>query len=111
MEFRLLKVKEHDLSSPVVIGADEYIAAKTTRCRNFEIGYGYSFESVCLYARSLGIGTVILAASISRKTFEKAMDLKENQKYTCHRQMRTFWKWRKRILTDSSHSAMWIHER
>ena len=79
VEFRLLKVKEHDLSSPVVIGADEYIAAKTTRCRNFEIGYGYSFESVCLYARSLGIGTVILAASISRKTFEKAMDLKENE--------------------------------
>ena len=79
VEFRLLNAKEHDLSSPVVIGADEYIAAKTTRCRNFEIGYGYSFESVCLYARSLGIGTVILAASISRKTFEKAMDLKENE--------------------------------
>lgn len=50
VEFKLLHAKDHDLSSPVVTGADEYIAAKVTRSKNFEIGYGYSFESVCLYA-------------------------------------------------------------
>ena len=79
VEFRLLSADEHGLTSPVVIGAEDYIAAKTTRCRNFEIGYGYSFESVCLYAKSLGIGTVILAASINRSSFEKAMDVKEGE--------------------------------
>ena len=79
VEFRLLNANEHGLTSPVVLGAEDYIAAKTTRCRNFEIGYGYSFESVCLYAKSLGIGTVILAASINRGAFEKAMDVKEGE--------------------------------
>ena len=75
VEFRMLDAKEHGLSSPVVVGADQYIAAKVSRCRHFEIGYGYSFESVCLYAGSLGLGTVILAASLSRKAFEKAMNV------------------------------------
>lgn len=79
VEFRLLNAKEHDLSSPVVIGAEDFIAAKTSRVKNFEIGYGYSFESLCLYAKSLGIGTVLLASSINRETFEKVMDLKENE--------------------------------
>ena len=79
VEFRMLDSKEHRLSSPVVVGADQYIAAKVSRCRHFEIGYGYSFESVCLYAMSLGIGTVILAASLSRKAFEKAMNIQGDE--------------------------------
>lgn len=79
VKFKLLNAGEHDLSSPVVTGTDEYIAAKATRCKNFEIGYGYSFESVCLYAQSIGIGTVILAASLSRHAFEKAMNVQEGE--------------------------------
>lgn len=79
VEFHLLDAKEYDLSSPVVVGADQYIAAKVPRCRYFEIGYGYSFESVCLYAESLGIGTVILAASLSRAAFEKAVNVQMNE--------------------------------
>ena len=79
VEFRLLDAKEHNLSSPVIIGATEYMAAKVSRQKHFEIGYGYSFEAACLYAASLGIGTVMLAASLSRATFEKAMELQADE--------------------------------
>lgn len=75
VEFRLLRAKEHKLSSPVIVGEKYYIAAKLSRCRNYEIGYGYSFESMCLYAKSLGIGTVILAGTLNRSAFEKAMEV------------------------------------
>lgn len=79
VEFRLLDTKTHGVSSPVVTGADTYIAAKVERSKNFEIAYGYSFESVCLFAKSLGLGTVLLAASLSRSAFEKAMEVTEKE--------------------------------
>ena len=79
VEFRVLDAKAHDLSSPVIVGAEVYVAAKVARGPRFEIGYGYSFESFCLYAQSLGVGSVMLAASLSRGAFEQAMDLKEGE--------------------------------
>lgn len=79
VEFKVLDAKKYDLSSPVIIGANTYMAAKVARGSNFEIGYGYSFEKACLYALHLGLGTVILAASLSRANFEKAMDLGEGE--------------------------------
>lgn len=69
--FRLLDAKEHNLSSPVIVGAELYLAAKVKRQEHFELAYGYSFEALCLYAQSLGIGTVMLAATLSRDTFVK----------------------------------------
>ena len=77
--FRLLDVKEYGLSSPVIVGADTYLAAKVEKAPNFEIAYGYSFEKVCLYALSRRIGTVMLAASLSRAAFEKAMEVKDGE--------------------------------
>ena len=77
--FRLLDVKEYGLSSPVIVGADTYLAAKVEKIPNFEIACGYSFENVCLYALSRGIGTVMLAASLSRAAFEKAMAVKDGE--------------------------------
>ena len=77
--FRLLDVKEYGLSSPVIVGADTYIAAKVEKVPNFEIAYGYSFEKVCLYALFRGIGTVMLAATLSRTAFERAMKVKEGE--------------------------------
>ena len=77
--FRLLDAKEHGLSSPVIVGADTYLAAKVRRVPNHEIACGYSFEKACLYALSRGIGTVMLAASLSRDAFEKAMDVKDGE--------------------------------
>ena len=77
--FRLLGVKEYGLSSPVIVGADTYLAAKVERVPNFEIAFGYSFEKACLYALSRGIGSVMLAASLSRAAFEKAMEVKDGE--------------------------------
>ena len=79
VEFRLLDAKEHGLSSPVIAGAETYLAAKVRREPHFEIAWGYSFETACLYAASLGVGTVILAASLSRAAFEKAMAVQPDE--------------------------------
>lgn len=79
IEFKILSVSEDGVSSPVIVGEEKYIAAKVKKQPNFEIAYGYSFEMVCLYALSLGIGTVILAASLKRGKFEEAMDLQQDE--------------------------------
>ncbi|MFN2937426.1 nitroreductase family protein [Lachnospiraceae bacterium YH-ros2226] len=79
VEFRLLDAKEYGLSSPVIVGTDLYLAAKVKRCKHYEIGFGYSFEHICLYAESLGLGTVMLAASLSRAAFEKAMNVQNDE--------------------------------
>lgn len=73
VEFSLLNSKEHGLSSSVIVGAGTYLAAKVKRVDRYEIAFGYSFEEACLYALSLGIGTVMLAASLNRSAFEKAI--------------------------------------
>ena len=52
---------------------------KVKREEHLEIAFGYSFEKACLFARSLGIGTVMLAASLSRSAFEKAMDVQGDE--------------------------------
>ena len=73
--FRLLDAKEYGLSSPVILGEEKYLAAKVKRVPRYEIALGYSFEEVCLYALSLGVGTVMLAASLNRSAFEKAIEV------------------------------------
>lgn len=79
VEFRFLDAKEYKLSSPVIVGTNLYVAAKVSTCPQFEVAYGYSFENFCLCAQSLGIGTVMLAGTLSRDTFERAMDLAEGE--------------------------------
>ena len=79
VEFRFLDAKEYALSSPVIVGTEEYVAAKVNRVPQSEIAYGYSFEAFCLFAESLGIGTVMMAATLSRSTFEKALEVKGNE--------------------------------
>lgn len=79
VEFRFLNAKTNKLSSPVIVGTEEYIAAKVYRVPQYEIAYGYSFERLCLFAESLGIGTVMLAGTLSRKTFEEAMEVKDQE--------------------------------
>lgn len=83
LEFRMLNEQEHGVKSPVVVGSDLYIAAKAQMTEGYEVGYGYSFELLCLYAESLGIGTVMLAASINRGAFEPAMELAEGEGMPC----------------------------
>lgn len=77
--FLLLDAATYDLKSPVVMGAHAYVAAKVPRVPNFEIACGYAFERFCLHATERGIGSVMLAASLSRKTFERAMEVAEGE--------------------------------
>ena len=73
--YRMLDRKRDGVSSPVIVGADTYIAAKYRRQEDAELGFGYSFERLVLYATSLGLGTVWLAATIDRKAFERALEV------------------------------------
>ena len=77
--FCLMNAEEHSLSSPVIVGAQAYLAAKVARVPHYELAFGYSFEKACIYAWSRGIGTVMLAASLSRSTFEKAMHVQADE--------------------------------
>lgn len=77
--FRLMDAKTHNLSSPVIIGEQAYLAAKVARVAHYEIAFGYSFEKACIYAWSRGVGTVMLAASLSRSTFEQAMAVQSDE--------------------------------
>lgn len=79
LEFQILDAKKYGLSSPVIIGADTYIAGKYKKGIHAELAYGYAFEKVILYAVSLGLGTVWLAATMDRKAFEKAIELNEDE--------------------------------
>lgn len=77
--FRMLDAQKEGLSSPVVLGADTYVGAKAPRIPNAEIAFGYELEQFVLYAHSIGLGTVWLAATIDRPAFEKAMGVGENE--------------------------------
>lgn len=79
VEFQLLDARENGLTSPVIVGENSYLAAKVKKEGAYEIAFGYSFEKACLYAQSLGLGTVMLAASLSRSTFEEAMKVQNDE--------------------------------
>lgn len=79
VHFALLDADADRLSSPVVVGAKTYIAAKVERQERAEEAFGYSFEKVILYVTSLGLGSVWLAATLDRRAFETAMDLKPGE--------------------------------
>ncbi len=79
VEFRLLGATEHGLKSPVIIGAHDYVAAKVKRVQGAELALGFAFETFCLRAAKRGMGTVMLAASLSRKTFEEAMSVSSDE--------------------------------
>lgn len=79
VEFFLLNKNEHGLSSVVLTGEDLWMAAKVKKVPRHEIAWGYSFEEACLYAQSLGIGTVMLAASLSRQAFQDAIRVQDDE--------------------------------
>lgn len=79
VEFRFLDAQKYELTSPVISGTNTYVAAKVKRVSQFGIACGYSFESFCLFAKSLGIGTVMLAGTLSRNAFEAAMDVSDTE--------------------------------
>ena len=83
IEFKFLNAKEQKLSSPVISGTDTYIGGKVQRVPHFEEAFGYSLELLVLYAQSLGIGTVWIGGTMDRGSFERAMELGENEVMPC----------------------------
>ena len=83
IEWKLLDRKNDNLSVPVVVGTDAYIAGKMQRAPHAEEAFGYTFEKVVLFAQSLGIGTTWIAGTMDRKAFEHAMRLSENEVMPC----------------------------
>ena len=81
--FRLLDAKRHGLSSPVLNRAETFVAAKVKRVPHAEEAYGYSFEALVLFARSLGIGTVWIGGTMNRPAFEQAMELQPDERMPC----------------------------
>ena len=83
VEFRLLDAKQYGLNSPVLNHAELYVAAKVKRVPHAEEAYGYSFETLVLFAQSLGIGTVWIGGTMNRPAFEKAMELAPDEMMPC----------------------------
>ena len=64
-------------------GAKDYLAI-TVKDEPFAMeAAGYQFENLILYATQMGIGTVWLAATFSRKDFERAMDIAPDDLFPC----------------------------
>lgn len=83
VKFKLLDGREQKLKCPVVSGTDLYIGAKVSRVPFAEEAFGYSFENLVLYARSLGIGTVWVGGTMDRAAFERAMELETDERMPC----------------------------
>ena len=83
VEFVFLNKDEYGLSSPVLSGEKEYIAAKVKKGTNADVAYGYSFEELLMYAVSKGLGTVWIGGTMPRDKFERAINLKEDEIMPC----------------------------
>lgn len=81
--WRLLDADKEGLSSPVIVGADTYIAGKMARTDHAEEAFGYAFEKIVLFAQSLGVGTTWIAGTMDRAAFEKAMALASGEVLPC----------------------------
>ena len=83
IEWRLLSASEAHLSSPVIVGADTYIAGKLRRQPHGEEAFGYAFERLLLQADAAGIGGTWIAGTLDRPAFERAMDLAGDEVMPC----------------------------
>ncbi len=79
----LLDAERNGLTSPVLTGATLYAAGLAETKPNWEAAFGFSFEKLVLYARSLGVGTVWIAGTLNRKQFERAAGLTEGWRMPC----------------------------
>ena len=64
-------------------GAKDFLAI-TVKDEPFAMeAVGYQFENLVLYATDMGLGTVWLAATFSRKDFENIMELSDDDLFPC----------------------------
>lgn len=83
VEFKLLHAGQDHLTSKVINGTDLWIGAKVKKVPHAEEAFGYSFEEFVLFCQSLGIGTTIIAGTMDRPAFEKAMQLAADEVMLC----------------------------
>lgn len=83
IQWRLLSAKRDGLSSPVIVGADTFIAGKLQPLPHAEEAFGYAFEEVVLFATGLGIGSTWIAGTMNRPAFERAMELTGDEVMPC----------------------------
>ena len=83
VRFVLLDAAEKGLSSPVLSGEPMYVAGIVPKEPGAEVGFGYSFEKLVLYAWSLGIGTTWIGGTMKREIFERAVGLADNERMPC----------------------------
>lgn len=83
VECKLLDAKQQALKCPVVSGTDLFVGAKVKRVPHMEEAFGYSIETLVLYAQYLGIGTVWVGGTMDRAAFERAMELGEDELMPC----------------------------
>ena len=81
--WKILDGRARDLTSPVIIGTDTWIAGKMRRAPHAEEAFGFAFERVVLYAAARGIGTTWIAGTMDRPAFERAMGLEEGEVMPC----------------------------
>ena len=81
--FKIFSAGDKGLSSPVIVGADTYLAGKLRRVPHAEEAFGFAFEKLVLYAESLGIGTTWIAGTMDRPAFERAMELSDGEVMPC----------------------------
>lgn len=81
--WRLLSAKADGLTSPVIVGADTFIAGKVRRVPHAEEAFGYAFERIVLFAESMGVGTTWIAGTMDRAAFERAMELDGDEVMPC----------------------------
>ena len=81
--WKLLDAAKYGLSSPVIVGADDYIAGKMRRAPHAEEAFGYAFEKVVLFAESIGVGTTWIAGTMNRSAFERAMEIGADEVMPC----------------------------
>ena len=86
IEWKIFPAAEHpELTSPVIVGAQAWIGGKMplgigTRA---EEAFGYSFEKILLFAETLGLGSTIIAGTMDRSAFERAMKLEDGWIMPC----------------------------
>ncbi len=83
VEIRILDGGMHGLSSPVIVGADTFIAGKIRQQAHAEEAFGYFFEQLVLHIQEMGLGTTWIAGTMDRKAFEEAMEVTEGEKMPC----------------------------
>lgn len=81
--WKILDASKDGLSSPVIVGANTYIAGKMSRVPHAEEAFGYAFEKIVLFAEDLGVGTTWIAGTMNRAAFEKAMEVTKDEILPC----------------------------